>query len=50
MAKSKLIYIPNDKEELWEEIEERAKKDKRGVGFYILEKWKYFKEMGYIEK
>lgn len=39
MAKTKIVYIPNDKEDVWKEIEAAAKALDRGVGYFICEKW-----------
>lgn len=32
-----LIYIPVEREEFWKKIKEKAKKERRGVGFYICD-------------
>ena len=34
-----VIYISDENKEIWDKIKELAKKDKRGIGFYICEKF-----------
>ena len=31
------IYIPKEKEQLWQKVKEIAKKEKRAVGYIVLE-------------
>ena len=35
----KMLYIPDDKIEIWNEIEKSAKNERRGVGYFLCGFW-----------
>lgn len=43
---TKIVYLPDDMVSIWEEVMQAAKKERRGIGFYICQKWEESKKTG----